>query len=115
MDLFDIAVAKKLSGSGGGGGGGDLSTAEVKFIVSEGGVRTNFAFIDPEYNDIEILTPSLDVGEVTYTLPLYKNGQYINIAIASGTTPTLTGDITYDGNGFSITGNGTISVVGDIS
>ena len=99
----------------GGGGGGDFSTAEVTFIVTEGGVRTHFAYIDPEYNDIEILTPSLDVGEVTYTLPLYKNGQYINIAIAEGTTPTISGDISYDGHGFAITGNGTISVEGDIS
>lgn len=100
---------------GGGGGSSDFSTAEVTIIVTGGAVATHFAYIDAEYEDIEILTPQLEIGEHSYTMPLYKNGQYIPIAVATGTIPTVTGNITYDEHGFAIKGDGTISVVGDIT
>ena len=115
MNIYDIAISRALSSGGGGGGGSsDFSTAEVTIIVSEGGVGAHFAYIDSEYNDIEISSQILDIGEHTYTLPLYINGQYIGISSAEGTTPTVTGSIVQEGPGFVISGNGTISVVGDI-
>lgn len=36
MNLYDIAIARKLSGGGGGGGSSDMYTAEVSVIASNG-------------------------------------------------------------------------------
>lgn len=36
MNLYDIAIAKKLSGGGGGGGGGDFYTAEATLKLAVG-------------------------------------------------------------------------------
>lgn len=97
----------------GGGGESDFSTAKVTFNVSVASAGAVFAFISSEYNDIEINNVSLGVGESTYTIPLYKNGQYMRVSYKDGTTPVITGDVTYEGNEFAVTGDCTISVEGE--
>lgn len=57
MDLYDIAIAKKLSSSSGGGGSSDLSTAKVTFIFS--GTKP-----DIDYPETIYIQPNLDV--ITY-------------------------------------------------
>ena len=106
MDLFDIAVARKLSG-GGGGGGGDFDTATVTFSCSDGlyyayghAVTTN--------------------APVTLVFPLFTdaNGQKIftigfsSIAdINPQVMPTVTGGVQLDED-ITVSGDGTFTAAG---
>ena len=109
MDLFDIAVAKKLSGSGGGGGGSsDFSTAEVTITnTAENSYiyLTYGAFVEDGELFMEY---SVATGTSTATLVLYKGSQLILISADSitSTTGDITGDII---DGFTITGDCTIT------
>lgn len=72
MDLFDIAVARKLSG-GGGGGDSDFSTAQMT-VTGNTPIWAPIPFVDP-WGDSCLLSSdstnmTLDVG--IYTVPLYK-------------------------------------------
>lgn len=120
MDLFDIAVAKKLAGGGGGGGGGgDFSTCTVTIhnatllsidlfglpYVTE---MDGFAFVGGLYGDqIE------SDGHLQLTVPLYKGGCVWFASVLSvyeGATFHTTGDIVDMGGILMITGDGTITI-----
>lgn len=119
MDLFDIAVAKKLSGGGGGGGGGDsdFSTATVTIINHSNTPFIMNCAVLLDYEDEEESIHSSNYS--TYTDPydtttesviLYKgkalaNPQTVGYPIA------VTGGIVDDGMGaYIITGDCTITI-----
>ena len=66
MDLYDIAVARKLSSGGGGGGGrSDFSTAEVTIVNNTGSnldVVGSFAVFEEAF-------PPLVPTDLYYTMP----------------------------------------------
>ena len=110
MNLYDIAIARKLSS---GGGGGDYTTANVTVSVS----TDTDAVILPVPIDMEgqsglaVLYVSKN-NQGVYPVTMYKglaNGGMRWL----GTTPTITttGAITYNSDyGFIITGDGTITI-----
>lgn len=114
-DLFDIVVARKLSGGGGGGGSSDFSTATVTVvnqsdedrlvasdcprILSEDFIETIFSVV--------IVPPSTTS---VFIVPLYKGK-----CLWGGITPDATsGNISYDENlhYYVITGDCTITATG---
>ncbi len=102
MDLFDIAVAKKLSGSGGGGGGGDLSTAEVTFDISTGnGVIIEGAVIVTEEGH-EFITYGEYVvyNDTKVKCIMLNNAGFIDVLPTGISDVTVTGDATvyHDGD-----------------
>lgn len=115
MDLFDIAVARKLSSGGGGGGGSsDFSTAEV--AVTTGGdnplptLNLCAVFDEEGYTSLEAFQGT--GFRETLTVPLYKGTCVWYFTFGEALTPTVavTGDIVYDDGAFYITGNGTITI-----
>ena len=123
MDLFDIAVARKLSSGGGGGGGSsDFSTAEVTIygggIVEESCPEIYLMCIN-EGNEF-VAHINLEDSETTVSAVLYKGEQEdVFMFDRTGNIPTssditLTGDIDfYEKDGeelIIITGAGTITI-----
>ena len=107
MDLFDIAVARKLSGGGGGGGSSDFTTCTLTIT----GVDPIWAPIPsvfdpgPSFQTLVVSESQdwvLEAGE-TYQVPLYKGqlcvvathlaGVFIEgNAVMSGSMLIITGD-----------------------
>ena len=107
MDLYDVAVARKLS-SGGGGGSSDFSTAEVTITnVTRTDVACAIPFVDNVYEDAEVLTIIPMDEEKTYNVILYKGSAYFEI---DSENITVTGDLSTEDNGIIVTGNGTITI-----
>ena len=109
MDLFDIAVARKLSSGGGGGGGSsDFSTAEVVVQITDGLVITAPYICEGE----ELLDTFISESD-TYNIIIPNGSGTVAVLIDSGivhNTPVVSGDIEYANNSFLITGNGTITI-----
>lgn len=106
MDLFDIAVARKLSGGGGGGGGSsDFTTCTVTVT----GVNPIWAAIPIVLWDSIIASDSqafmLEAGE-TYQVPLYKGVTVVYADHLMGTTIEGNAEIVDDA--LIITGDFTI-------
>lgn len=107
-DLFDIAIARKLSGGGGGGGG--FSTAKVTFISSA--------------NSYKIYGHTVAVGNpVTLEFPLFEANGFkiftieIGLAfegISQQVMPTVTGGVTL-GDELDVSGDGTFTAAGVIT
>ena len=108
--------------SSGGGGSSDFSTAEVTFICN-GGEGYNFVITGGYYiynNGSLIPTPVHPIqvdyfDNVTVEIPLYKGESLIPIACFDNTgenLPVCTGDIVFDQSGFTISGDGTITIQG---
>ena len=115
MDLYDVAVARKLS-SGGGGGSSDFSTAEVTFSIAKNTVDGMAIPMLLDFGVFESLTVQIidynsRVSE-TLTLPLYK-GHLVLGGISSGNVLT-TGSVEYMSDTtsitFIITGDCTITI-----
>ena len=114
MDLYDIAIAKKLS-SGGGGGSSDFSTAEVTLInSSERDSYYSIAFlsVDSENGCYYEFTRHVET-ELTLTVPLYKGKAKLpfSIDLITEDEPITTGGVSID-EGYDyiiITGDGTFS------
>ena len=134
MDLYDIAIAKKLAGgSGGGGGGGDFTMFTVTLINDSSGVRS-FVFdlhdysVDPNseywtgfyiHDDYGIYTSFDDALEIIedetvaqelYIIPntaIYIFSQYVSDASITGsaTATTLDGE-----DCIRVTGDCTITI-----
>ena len=104
-DLFDIVVARKLSG-GGGGGSSDFSTAQLTVVGGEG----SFLFL-PQVHDEEGLA-GIENGGITesgtYVVPLYK-GLLAGSIDTTGEVQT-SGAVTVNDTMIIITGNGTITI-----
>lgn len=123
MDLYDIAIAKKLSGSGGGGGGSsDFSTVTVTLIRDSedpaGGGQLNNASIiyDGQIIGYDQLVFSSSADE-TVELVLYK-GSFVSSVAAMGLSASgdivLTNTEVIDGWTFAdcvITGDCTIHYI----
>ena len=106
MDLYDIAVARKLS-SGGGGGSSDFSTAEVTFYSTSGQYSVFGQTVGADGTTITIpLLDTVMAGTKAFvmTADLYTGG--ITDFIGA------TGDVTVGANSIMITGDGTLTFVG---
>lgn len=108
-DLFDIVVARKLSG-GGGGGSSDFSTAEVTIILQ------NFRpTVGMYWGFATIVSDKLMCGEYvqytateTHPVVLYKGACVASIA---GDVVTTSGDVVVDVEGLvTVTGDCTITI-----
>lgn len=128
MNLYDIAIAKKLSG-GGGGGSSDFSTAEVTLnLTLEGGgdrtiVETSMEVLSVDYPDENFSyacshLPSLnDICQVL----MYRGIGYAESVGATDNldetwerivgTPVTSGGVNWNSElqQFEITGDGTIT------
>lgn len=111
-DLFDIAVAKKLSG-GGGGGGGDLSKATVTLVDSDGiGAVIKGAFC------IDTAGTSSPSDDCTFPMCFTDEFESVGIALYKGTAVIDAGGILDEGATFAVSGSATadgfyIIVTGD--
>lgn len=115
MNLYDIAIAKKLSGGGGGGGDNGFSIATVTFEAYGGFTLASFAQIDtrrqPRKLDFIVEheyestfnTFSLDALLVDGVGKFYVDSEYATI--------TVSGNATYDDGEVIYTGDCTISVI----
>ena len=113
-DLFDVVVARKLSG--GGGGSSDFSTATVTVTnnILTNGVEINIpiAFEDePSFaSAIAFIEPS---QTITMSVILFKGLAFANYSSdAPNIDVEVTGDIVVDSQyqELQITGNGTITI-----
>lgn len=113
MNLYDIAIARKLSGGGGGGGGGDFSTAKVRISNNWGGTTTLYGAISLEENALgegspACIYPYITVeygGQVpTFDVVLYKGSSLI--FYDDSLSVTADGDAT-------IISEGTLLITGD--
>lgn len=100
MDLYDIAIAKKLSGSGGGGGGSsDFSTAKVTIPSNEEPTQAYYqliAIIDDELQDVAPYKMDDDnVIDVVLYKGQFKAYPYEDVVIS--------GDAVYDSDDSSLT------------
>lgn len=108
MDLFDVILAKKMTGgSGGGGGGGDFSTAEV----TVNGDLSIYDCILPYCADVGagdmLYCAPYPFANDTYAIALYK-GQ---CAVVIEGVASVSGNITSMGNNYYlITGDCTITI-----
>ena len=109
MDLFELAVAKKLAGGGGGGGGGssDFSTAELSVDISG-----NAGVAIPSLFNIgdQIIAVSMTINRSgTYTFIMYKGS--CGISLLSANNYTVNGNATDMGGGSVLaTGDCTITI-----
>ena len=118
MDLFELAVAKKLAGGGGGGGGdSDFSTCTVTIITNSRSPLINA----PVVFDSGTLGPGspaaifpydvvLDIGETVVTVPLYKGSCLWESSSWGDRSVTVSGNIADMGGMLLITGDGTVTV-----
>lgn len=131
MNLYDIAIAKNLSGGGGGGGGGDASIATVTFdVTAQQGYEVGWWCItgiytpplgddnDSKYRMNEFASETSNVfplimykgivyfGTFEFYDPVHDVGLYLE-------NPVLFGGITYDDDTgrYIVTGDCTISGV----
>lgn len=118
-DLFDVVVARKLSG--GGGGSSDFSTAEVTFINISDSINDTYIASVTCVEDNCIKAHEVEVSPqntVTFTVPLYNGKNILPISCISQSDvsymPTTVGSIVFDLDsfGFIVTGNGTITAKG---
>lgn len=107
MDLFDLVVAKKLSG-GGGGGSSDFSLAQVTFVNRQSKSISVACVADSEEPNVHGSAPNPLPGSSCQAI-LYKGVAYVftsPLDIAS-----TSGNIEYDENMncYVITGDCTIT------
>lgn len=109
MDLFDIAVARKLSGGGGGGGGGssDFSTAQV--TVVGGTVNCCLPYLMNDFGLEGLFVITQGYSEGSHTIALW-HGACIT-EITTGGNLSVSGNIEDFGGGmYLITGDCTITI-----
>ena len=112
MDLYDIAVARKLSGgSGGGGGSSDFSTAEVTItITGESYIQIPTVVSTPMDAIINRQVQAVS-GEVSLIVPLYKGSLGLTANVVAGESINVTGDAqVLGGSSVLITGDCTITI-----
>lgn len=102
MDLYDIAVARKLSGGSGGGGSSDFTTANVTLVknVSQGVIQipTLYTF---GADDIALSSAFSQSGD--YSIILHSGKCGISVDASSYTISGSASDL----------GNGTVLATGD--
>lgn len=119
-DLFDIAIARKLSG-GGGGGGLNVPTARVTFISSAATYYINGIPAVENEKLVMVMEQAVSAGSpITFDIPLYAVGSETMYLIGQsafsyidgGVMPVLTGGIEFSSSGFVVRGDGTITIKG---
>ena len=118
VDLFDVVVARKLSGGGGGGGSSDFSTAEV--TITDNASTDGVSLWIPNVvvaEGMSAITPQVATFGMGTTanavVPLYGNGAVaqLDAITAYGATISTSGNITQiDGTIYLITGDCTITI-----
>lgn len=125
-DLFDVVVARKLSGGGGGGGSSDFSTASITLVSSNAEAAVSFysVYYD-ETLEQNLLNGMVKVGDhwtseaswsgnINETIEALMFEDSIIFTSAQGTV-TATGDATVGeegeyGTDITITGDCTITI-----
>ena len=120
MDLYDVAIARKLSG--GGGGGSDFSKAEVTIIPLES-AGSGFSLYDPEYEEAPwgyhcchvdnghfFAGSPNEVFEPT-TFTIYWVGDSLTLQVSTKYVSS-TGDVVYNSDDNTVTITGDCSVTG---
>jgi len=113
MNLFDVAVASKLSGGGGGGGSSDFTTATVTMISDYELEEWPSAAQIVDIGGIDMLSGStgyqVSTTPVTMTVALYKGKSFV---FFSDTVSTKSGGIE-DGpdGGYIVTGDCTVKLM----
>lgn len=104
-DLFDVVVARKLSG-GGGGGSGDFSIANVTFNNPNGttGYYSPYPFVTD--NGISILNHEVTETTETHSVALYKG----KVEVYDTMISAVSGDASMENNLVTITGDCTITI-----
>lgn len=110
MDLFDIAVARKLSSGGGGGGGSsDFSTATMTISGFPSGISGGVfigGFVEIEDDTLMPIGNNIHYSNGTYVVVLYQGTGYVYCSDSI----TVSGDAEYDGEEMiTATGDFTIS------
>lgn len=112
-DLFDIVVARKLSGGGGGGGSSDFSTATVTIVVN-GEANTNIFgafYTDDEYGAGTYPSINSDAATEPLLLIMYKNYAFLTMDATDRVTAVGTGNITISEELYcGVTGDCTITI-----
>lgn len=111
-DLFDVVVARKLSGGSGGGGSSDFSTAT---LTVNGDFTQSDLFIAPvvekDPNNEDIAFPMIQSGNSTCTVILYKGRSTLMFMGSQSRTIAVSGNIeTVDMGVYIITGDCTITL-----
>ena len=107
MDLYDIAVARKLSSGGGGGGSSDFSTAEVTITGNNVDTCLPFCIDQGDMTALFVVRQTYFPG--TYEIALWKGAALIEIY--NNATIETSGDIEdMSGGMYLITGDCTITI-----
>lgn len=110
MNLYDIAIARKLSGGGGGGGSSDFSIAKVTITIAKSKANLSLPLIVGDSTVGTLMIASVDeVPTQTVNMPLYKGSLTIMPISVTGTVST-SGDCAYNYGQFNITGDCTITI-----
>lgn len=107
-DLFDIVVARKLSG-GGGGGSSDFSTATVTVINNTNAPVPVYAPLATEYGEYKFSDSSAHVAPGTEILNVILYFGEGVIVITNGNV-SISGDAELEGSEIIITGDCTITI-----
>lgn len=110
-DLFDVVVARKLSGGGGGGGSSDFSTAEVT-IVNNAEKAFVLHFPNIFDNRISTILDSADIDGSPVDAVLYKDACVITYTSDVTLNISVSGSATVVGGGRVViaTGDCTITI-----
>ena len=119
-DLFDVVVARKLSGGGGGGGSSDFSTAEVTVVntmsSSAESTKLSVPTINPPSTLISSTFISMPEDTDNISVVLYKDGTLIDISEFDASTEfAVSGDaelLSRPVKGIRIFGDCTITISG---
>lgn len=107
MDLFDIAVARKLSGGGGGGGGGDSDFSTATVTIVGGTVNCGLPYLINDFGLQGIFVIPQGYPEGSHTIALWHGACIVEI---QGNL-SVSGSIEDFGGGmYLITGDCTITI-----
>ena len=118
MNMYDVLLAKKLSG-GGGGGSSDFSVVDVTFINTDPNdyyIVSGLPHLIGENMTIEPF--NVPNSPVTVSVPAYKNGFYYPGVVFDNIDPTFmpveAGGVSFDFEvyAFVVSGDGTFTAKG---
>ena len=117
MNMYDVLLAKKLSG-GGGGGSSDFTVANIT-VINPGTdmnaiglpVILEAGTLAPEQPAVLFIAPvECEPGETVFKVPLYKG--FCVYVYENSYIESTTGGVQYDGEAtMNITGDGTITLI----
>lgn len=106
-DLFDIVVARKLSG--GGGGSSDFSTANLTITKAEG---KTVVWKFPTIISDKLVVDNYVQQELTETHPVALYKGVLEIYAGEGLYSIISGNVTEDDGLFTITGDCSLQYIG---